>query len=90
MRVNRGQELAIGRFVSAPKNFHSIVVGHCEGKQLLYIARVRNGFTAGVQRSVALQRGTRAQYVRMPSSLRTCSSGEHLVRISDVQCCDGY
>jgi ATP-dependent DNA ligase len=29
----------------APKNFDSIVVGYYEGKQLLYVARVRNGFT---------------------------------------------
>ena len=28
MRVNRGQELVIGGYVPAPKNFDSIVVGH--------------------------------------------------------------
>jgi ATP-dependent DNA ligase len=45
MRVNRGQELIIGGYVPAPKNFDSIVVGYYEDKQLIYVARVRNGFT---------------------------------------------
>lgn len=45
MRVNQGQELVIGGYVSAPRNFDSIVVGYYEGQQLFYAARVRNGFT---------------------------------------------
>jgi ATP-dependent DNA ligase len=45
MRVNQGQELVIGSYLPAPKTFDSIVAGYYEGKQLLYVARVRNGFT---------------------------------------------
>jgi len=45
MRINRGQELVIGGYVSAPNNFDSIVVGYYEGHQLIYVARIRNGFT---------------------------------------------
>jgi bifunctional non-homologous end joining protein LigD len=45
MRVNRGQELFIGGYVPAPNNFDSIVVGYYEGQQLIYVARIRNGFT---------------------------------------------
>jgi len=45
MRVNQGQELVIGGYVPAPNNFDSIVVGYYEGEQLIYVARVRNGFT---------------------------------------------
>jgi bifunctional non-homologous end joining protein LigD len=45
MRVNRGQELVIGGYVPAPNNFDSIVVGYYEGEQLIYVARIRNGFT---------------------------------------------
>jgi len=45
MRVNRGQELVIGGYVPAPNNFDSIVVGYYEGQQLIYVARIRNGFT---------------------------------------------
>ena len=40
MRVNQGQELVIGGYVPAPKNFDSIVVGYYEGKKLIYVARV--------------------------------------------------
>ena len=29
----------------APNNFDSIVVGYYEGRQLIYVARIRNGFT---------------------------------------------
>ncbi|HTT77688.1 MAG TPA: hypothetical protein VMF50_17120 [Candidatus Binataceae bacterium] len=45
MRVNRGQELVIGGYVPAPNNFDSIVVGYYEGQRLIYVARIRNGFT---------------------------------------------
>jgi bifunctional non-homologous end joining protein LigD len=45
MRVNRGQKLVIGGYVPAPNNFDSIVVGYCERQQLIYVARIRNGFT---------------------------------------------
>ena len=45
MRVNRGQELVIGGYVPASNNFDSIVVGYYEGQQLIYVARIRNGFT---------------------------------------------
>jgi ATP-dependent DNA ligase len=45
MRVNRRQELVIGGYVPAPNNFDSIVVGYYEGQQLIYVARIRNGFT---------------------------------------------
>ncbi len=45
MRVNRGQELVIGGYVPMSDNFDSIVVGYYEGDQLIYVARIRNGFT---------------------------------------------
>ncbi len=45
MRINQGQELVIGGYVSAPNNFDSIVVGYYGAKKLIYVARVRNGFT---------------------------------------------
>jgi ATP-dependent DNA ligase len=45
MRVNRGQELVIGGYVPAVNNFDSIAVGYYEGRQLIYVARIRNGFT---------------------------------------------
>jgi DNA ligase D-like protein (predicted ligase) len=63
MRVNHGQELVIGGYVPASKNFDSILVGYYEGKGLLYAARVRNGFVpasraALFERSRGLERAT--------------------------------
>jgi bifunctional non-homologous end joining protein LigD len=72
MRVNQGQELVIGGYVPAPKNFDSIVVGYYEGKKLIYVARVRNGFTpaskaALFKRFRGLDRG-RCPFENLPES----------------------
>ncbi len=45
MRVNKGRELVVSGYLANGKNFDSIVVGYYEGDDLLYVARVRNGFT---------------------------------------------
>jgi bifunctional non-homologous end joining protein LigD len=52
MRVNKGQELVIGGYIPAPKNFDSILVGYYEGKNLLYAARVRNGFVPATRQAL--------------------------------------
>jgi len=44
MRINKGQELVIGGYVPAGGNFDSLVAGYYEGEDLIYVARVRNGF----------------------------------------------
>jgi bifunctional non-homologous end joining protein LigD len=72
MRVNQGQELVIGGFVPAPKNFDSIVVGYYEGKKLIYVARVRNGFTPASREALfkrfrGLDRGT-CPFENLPES----------------------
>ena len=46
VRVNQGQQLVIGGYVPALKNFDSILVGYYEDQKLLCAARVRNGFVA--------------------------------------------
>ena len=43
-RVNRGQELVIGGYIPGPHGFDSLIVGYYRGKDLVYVARVRNGF----------------------------------------------
>ena len=69
MRVNRGQELVIGGYVPAPKNFDSIVVGYYEGKQLLYVARVRNGFTPASREALFKRfRGLEREGAAVPKS----------------------
>ena len=45
MRVNRGQEFVIGGYTRGTKTFDGIVFGYYEGKDLVYVARTRNGFT---------------------------------------------
>jgi bifunctional non-homologous end joining protein LigD len=55
MRVNRGQELVIGGYVPMSDNFDSIVVGYYEGDQLIYVARIRNGFTPAARAALFKQ-----------------------------------
>src|SRR6266436_5303186 len=51
-RVNRGQELVIGGYIPGPHGFDSLIVGYYRGKDLVYVARVRNGFVPGSRRQV--------------------------------------
>jgi ATP-dependent DNA ligase len=49
MRINKGQELVIAGYVPAASNFDSIIVGYYEGKDLIYVARVRAGFVPALR-----------------------------------------
>jgi len=51
-RVNRGQELVIGGYMPGPHGFDSLIVGYYRGKDLVYVARVRNGFVPASRRQV--------------------------------------
>jgi ATP-dependent DNA ligase len=51
-RVNRGQELVIGGYIPGPHGFDSLIVGYYRGKDLVYVARVRNGFVPASRRQV--------------------------------------
>jgi len=50
--VNRGQELAIGGYIPGPHGFESLFVGYYRGKDLVYVARVRNGLVPASRRQV--------------------------------------
>src|ERR1700680_3031224 len=52
MRINKGQELVIGGYVPTVKNFDSIIVGYYERNDLIYVARVRNGFIPALRARV--------------------------------------
>jgi DNA ligase D-like protein (predicted ligase) len=52
MRINKGQELVIGGYVPAGGDFDSLVVGYYEGDDLIYVARVRNGFVPALRAKV--------------------------------------
>jgi hypothetical protein len=51
-RVNRGQELVIGGYIPGPHGFDSLIVGYYRGEDLIYVARVRNGFVPASRRQV--------------------------------------
>jgi ATP-dependent DNA ligase len=51
-RVNRGQEFVIGGYTPA-NPFDALIVGYYEAEQLLYAAKVRNGFVPQLRREVA-------------------------------------
>jgi len=52
MRINRGQEFVIGGFMPGPHGVDSIIVGYYRDKDLVYVARVRNGFVPATRRMV--------------------------------------
>jgi DNA ligase D-like protein (predicted ligase) len=51
-RANRGQELVIGGYTPGPHGLDSLIVGYYQGKDLIYVARVRNGFVPASRRQV--------------------------------------
>jgi DNA ligase D-like protein (predicted ligase) len=51
-RVNRGQELVIGGYIPGPHGLDSLIVGYYRGNDLVYVARVRNGFVPALRRQV--------------------------------------
>lgn len=52
-KTNQGQELVIGGYKPAPNGFDYLLVGYYEGKDLIFIAKIRNGFTPALRREVA-------------------------------------
>ena len=51
-RLNRGQELVIGGYVPGSHGLDSVIVGYYKGPDLIYVARVRNGFVPATRREV--------------------------------------
>jgi len=51
-RVNRGQEFVVGGFVPGTHGLDSIIVGFYKNDDLIYVARVRNGFVPALRRRV--------------------------------------
>jgi DNA ligase D-like protein (predicted ligase) len=52
MRIGGGQEFVIGGFTPSPKDFDAVLVGYFRGKQLMFAARVRNGFVPSLRAAV--------------------------------------
>jgi DNA ligase D-like protein (predicted ligase) len=51
-RLNAGQELVIGGYIPGAHGIESIIVGYYKGLELIYVARVRNGFVPATRRQV--------------------------------------
>jgi DNA ligase D-like protein (predicted ligase) len=51
-RVNCGHEFVIGGYIPGPHGFDSLIVGYYQNKDLMYVARVRNGFVPASRRQV--------------------------------------
>jgi ATP-dependent DNA ligase len=52
MRINQGQEFVIAGYTPSPKNFDALIFGYYEGKDLVYVARTRNGFTPALREHI--------------------------------------
>jgi ATP-dependent DNA ligase len=51
-RLNVGQEFVIGGYTPGPNGIDAVVVGYYRGRDLIYVARTRNGFVGPSRRSV--------------------------------------
>jgi len=51
-RLNSGQELVIGGYIPGTYGVDAIVVGYYRGKDLIYVARIRNGFVPASRRQI--------------------------------------
>jgi bifunctional non-homologous end joining protein LigD len=51
-RLNGGQELVIGGYIPGAHAVDAIAVGYYRGDNLIYVARVRNGFVPASRRHV--------------------------------------
>jgi bifunctional non-homologous end joining protein LigD len=52
-KTKKGQELVIGGYKPGTNGFEYLLVGYYEGKELIFIAKIRNGFTPLLRRQVA-------------------------------------
>lgn len=52
-KTNKGQELVIGGYKPGMPGFDYLLVGYYEGKDLIFIAKIRNGFTPALRLEIA-------------------------------------
>lgn len=52
-KTNQGQELVIGGYKPGANGFEYLLVGYYEGRDLIFIAKIRNGFTPALRREIA-------------------------------------
>jgi bifunctional non-homologous end joining protein LigD len=52
-KTNKGQELVVGGYKPGSNGFEYLLVGYYEGNDLLFVAKIKNGFTPLLRRKVA-------------------------------------
>jgi ATP-dependent DNA ligase len=52
-KTNKGQELVIGGYKPGTNGFEYLLVGYYEGRDLIFIGKIRNGFTPALRAEVA-------------------------------------
>jgi DNA ligase D-like protein (predicted ligase) len=52
-KTNKGQELVIGGYKPGTTGFDYLLVGYYEGRDLIFIAKIRNGFTRTLRLEIA-------------------------------------
>jgi DNA ligase D-like protein (predicted ligase) len=80
-KTNKGQELVIGGYKPGSTTFEYLLAGYYEGKDLIFIAKIKNGFTPALRRKVAAHfKGlttTRCPFANLPEP-RNARRGEAL------------
>jgi bifunctional non-homologous end joining protein LigD len=54
-RVSPGQEFVVGGYLPGARAFDALLVGYYEGADLIFVAKLRNGFTAQKRTEIARQ-----------------------------------
>jgi len=69
-KTNKGQELVIGGYKPGAVVFDYLLAGYYEGKDLIFVAKVKNGFTPALRRKVAESfkgfKTTRCPFANLP------------------------
>ena len=78
-KTNKGQELVIGGYKPSVLVFDYLLAGYYEGKDLIFIAKIKNGFTPALRRKIAERfnslKATRCPFANLPE-LPTARRGE--------------
>jgi bifunctional non-homologous end joining protein LigD len=80
-KVNKGQELVIGGYRPGKDYFDNLAVGYYNAGKLMFIAKIRNGFTPALKKQIASKfpklETTRCPFANLPEP-KTARRGEAL------------
>jgi bifunctional non-homologous end joining protein LigD len=88
-KINKGQELVIGGYINAPDCFGSLLVGYYEGDDLIFNAKIKNGFTPKLKKELcqmfASYQTTECPFANLPEP-RNARRGEALTAAVMKKC----